>query len=49
VEQPINQTVMSEFSLGWALGALVANFQVDGLGTSGSATIYVDNLKMSRW
>jgi len=49
VEQPINRTVMSEFSLGWALGALVANFQVDGLGTSGSATIYVDNLKMSRW
>jgi len=49
VEQPINRTVMSEFSLGWALGALVANFQVDGLGASGSATIYVDNLKMSRW
>jgi len=49
VEQPINKTVMSEFSLGWALGALVANFQVDGIGTSGSATIYVDNLKMSRW
>jgi hypothetical protein len=48
-EQVINKTVMSEFSLGWALGALVANFQVDGLGTSGSATIYVDNLKMSRW
>jgi len=49
VEQQINKTVMSEFSLGWALGALVANFQVNGLGTSGSATIYVDNLKMSRW
>jgi hypothetical protein len=49
VEQPINKTVMSDFSLGWALGALVSNFQVDGLGTSGSATIYVDNLKMSRW
>ena len=49
VEQPINQTVKSEFGLGWALGALVANFQVDGLGTSGSSTIYVDNLKMSRW
>jgi len=49
VEQQINKTVMSDFSLGWALGALVANFQVDGLGTSGSATIYVDNLKMSRW
>jgi len=49
VEQPINKTVMSEFSLGWALGALVANFQVDGMGTSGAATFYVDNLKMSRW
>ena len=49
VEQPINQTVNSEFSLGWALGALVVNFQVDGIGTSGSSTIYVDNLKMSRW
>lgn len=48
-EQPINKTVKSEFGLGWALGALVANFQVDGLGTSGAATIYVDNLKMSRW
>jgi len=48
-EQPINKTVMSDFSLGWALGALVANFQVDGLGASGSATIYVDNLKVSRW
>jgi hypothetical protein len=41
--------VKSEFALGWALGALVANFQVDGIGTSGSSTIYVDNLKMSRW
>ena len=49
VETPINKTAMSEFSLGWALGALVVNFQVDGLGTSGSSTIYVDNLKMSRW
>jgi len=49
VEQPINRTVKSEFGLGWALGALVANFQVDGIGASGSATIYVDNLKMSRW
>ena len=48
-EQPINKTVMSDFSLGWALGALVANFQIDGLGASGSSTIYVDNLKVSRW
>jgi len=49
VEQPINKTVNSEFSLGWALGCLVVNFQVDGRGTSGADTVYVDNLKMSRW
>ena len=49
VESPINQTVNSEFSLGWALGALVANFQVDGLGASGSSTLYLDHFTMHRW
>jgi hypothetical protein len=49
VESPINQTVNSAFSLGWALGAMVANFQVDGLGTSGSSTLYLDNFTISRW
>ena len=49
VEAPINQTVNSEFSLGWALGALVANFQVDGIGTSGSSTLYLDHFTMYRW
>ncbi|WP_162601369.1 chitobiase/beta-hexosaminidase C-terminal domain-containing protein [Occallatibacter savannae] len=48
VEAPINQTVNSAFSLNWGLGALVANFQVDGSG-SGSATIYVDNFTQYRW
>ena len=48
VETPINKTVNSRFSLGWALGALVANFQVDGSGT-GSASIYVDNFTQYRW
>lgn len=49
VEYPINATVNSAFSLGWAAGSLVANFQVDGEGTSGSSTLYVDNLTMYRW
>lgn len=49
VEAPINATVNSAFSLGWALGALVANFQVDGMGASGSSTLYLDNLTISRW
>ena len=49
VESPINQTVNGAFSLGWALGALVTNFQVDGLGTSGSSVLYLDNLTISRW
>jgi hypothetical protein len=49
MEYPINATVNSAFSLGWASGALVANFQVDGIGASGSSTLYVDNLTMYRW
>ena len=48
VESPINKTVNSDFSLGWALGALVANFQIDGIG-SGSSTLYLDNFTLSRW
>jgi hypothetical protein len=48
VESPINKTVNSDFSLGWALGALVANFQIDGIGTA-SSTLYLDNFTMSRW
>jgi len=48
VESPINKTVNSDFSLGWALGALVANFQIDGIGT-GSSTLYLDQFTMSRW
>lgn len=49
VEAPINQTVNSDFSLGWAKGVLVTNFQVDGIGVSGSATLYLDNLTFYRW
>lgn len=48
VESPINKTVNSDFSLGWALGALVANFQIDGIGT-GSSTLYLDKFTMYRW
>jgi hypothetical protein len=49
VEAPINETVNSAFTLGWAKGDLVANFQVDGIGASGSSTLYVDNLTIYRW
>jgi hypothetical protein len=46
-EYAINATVSSAFSLGWS-PTLLTNFQVDGLG-SGSATVYLDNLVVSRW
>jgi len=49
VEGAINQTVNSDFNLGWAAGVLVTNFQVDGVGTSGSSTLYLDNLSIYRW
>ncbi len=47
VESPINATVPSSFALGWA-PVLLTNFQIDGLG-SGSNTVYLDNLTISRW
>lgn len=47
VEKQINATVLSSFALGWT-PSLVTNFQVDGIG-SGSNSIYLDKLSISRW
>ncbi len=47
VEAQINATVPSVFALGWA-PSLLTNFQVDGSG-SGSNTVYLDELTISRW
>jgi hypothetical protein len=49
VEAPINETVNSAFKLGWSHGDLMTNFQVDGAGSSGSSTLYLDNLTIYRW
>lgn len=47
-EMPINATVNSAFALGWA-PVLNTNFEVDGYGSSGSNTVYLDNLTVYRW
>lgn len=39
----------SSFSLDWAAGDLLLNFQLDGLGSSGSITAYVDGLTEIWW
>lgn len=39
----------SSFSLDWAAGDLVLNFQLDGVGSSGSITAYVDGLTEIWW
>jgi hypothetical protein len=45
-----NATVNSALSLGWAIGDLLINFQIDGANTgSGSNTIYTDKLIVYRW
>ena len=49
LEQPINKTVPSAFALGWAVGKVQTQFQVDGIGKSGTTTVYVDNLTVYRW
>ncbi|MFP5206374.1 MAG: hypothetical protein ACLGSH_13535 [Acidobacteriota bacterium] len=46
-ESPINATAFSAFALGWP-PVLLTNFQVDGFG-SGSNTIYLDKVTISRW
>jgi hypothetical protein len=43
VEATINATVPSAFALGWN-PTLLTNFQIDGLGASGSSTVYLDDL-----
>jgi hypothetical protein len=48
VEQDLYITVPSAFSLGWT-PTLLTNFQIDGLGVSGSAQVYLDNLTIYRW
>jgi hypothetical protein len=47
-ENKIDVTVPSAFSLGWE-PRLVTNFQLDGRGKSGSDTVYLGNLTISRW
>jgi len=47
-QQSINATVPSAYALGWA-PVLLTNFQVDGLGGSGSVTLFMDNLTIYRW
>jgi hypothetical protein len=48
VQQKINETVPSAFALGWSQ-VLLTNFQIDGMGGYGSATVYLDKLAISRW
>lgn len=48
VVQKIYETVPSAFALGWSQ-VLLTNFQIDGLGGYGSATVYIDRLAISRW
>jgi hypothetical protein len=48
VEEAINATVFSEFALKWDQ-ILMINFQIDGLGASGSSKVYLDNMTVDRW
>jgi len=47
-KQDLNATVPSTFALGWG-STLLTNFQVDGVGASGAATVYLDDLTIYRW
>jgi hypothetical protein len=47
-QQPINTTVYGAFALHWG-PVLLTNFQVDGLGSGGTSSVYLDDVKISRW
>jgi hypothetical protein len=49
VEQVINGTQFSSHALGWKIGDINTQFQIDGLGASGGSTLYADNLTIYRW
>jgi hypothetical protein len=44
----VNAAGNSAFTLGWG-STLLTNFQIDGLGSVGSVTAYLDNLTVYRW
>ena len=48
VEQDFNATVPSSFALGWS-SVLLTNFQIDGYTTSGSSTLFLDELTVYAW
>jgi hypothetical protein len=47
-ESKLDATVNGAFDLGWD-PTINTQFQVDGLGSSGSTTVYLDSLTVSRW
>jgi hypothetical protein len=48
-EQAINATVPSSFPLGWQVGVVQTQFQVDGFSAAGSSVLYLDDLTIYRW
>ncbi|HWG20118.1 MAG TPA: hypothetical protein VG225_06270 [Terracidiphilus sp.] len=48
VESTLDATAFGAADLGWG-PTIMTQFQVDGLGSSGTVTAYVDNLTISRW
>jgi hypothetical protein len=44
-----NASGLTARAIGWGIGSVLPNFQIDGLGASGSATIYSNKLTIIRW
>lgn len=47
-ESKLDATVYGAAALGWS-PVINTQFQVDGMGSSGHSTVYLDNLTVSRW
>lgn len=45
----IDATVPSSFALGWKVGVVQTQFQIDGFAAPGSSVLYLDDLNIYRW
>ncbi|MGA8530463.1 MAG: hypothetical protein WB622_12170 [Acidobacteriaceae bacterium] len=48
VQSPVNATAPAAYALDWG-PVLLTNFEIDGEGSSGSSTVYLDDLTVYRW
>jgi hypothetical protein len=45
----VNASGNTSDALGWSIGTLLDNVQIDGFGSAGAATVFLSQLNLYRW